>query len=160
MPGVYTKDPLKPVYRLNKEQYDDITNSKPLKRILCEQESPILVTDYVIRTDNRVEHEMGWDDLGKIVKKLDNAYRNDITIDDIFEVKQVKRENAIKPGYMEIKLPNMGGLMKTNTDGYLVLIANDKQNVIMPKYYDFMMEKLKQSEPIGIYNNYINVTQV
>ena len=153
MPGIYTKDPLKPVYRLNKEQYDDITNSKPLTRILCEQESPIMVTDYVIRTDNQVGHEMGWNELGMIVKKLDNAFRNDLTIDDIFEVKQIKRENTIKPGYMDIKLPNMETLLKANTEGFLVLIASDKTNVIMPKYFDYMMEKLKQVEPKGTYND-------
>ena len=150
MPGKYTKDPLKPVYHLNKEQFAEITNSKPLTKILCEQESPILVTDYVIRSDNRVGHEMGWEELGMITKKLDNAFRNGLNIDDIFQVKQVKRENVIKPGFMEIILPNMEALLKTNTVGYLVLVAKDRTNIIMPKYYDFMMEKMKHSEPKGL----------
>ena len=155
MPGIYTKDPSKPVYQMNKDQFEEITNSKPVARILCEKESPILVTDYVIRTDNRVGHEMGWDELSIIVRKLDNAFRNGLTIDSIFEVKFVKRENSTMPGYFEIKLPNMEQLVNENTVGFLVLIAQDKTNIVMPKYFEYMMKKLEGSQPIGKFDKKI-----
>ena len=149
MAGKYTKDPSKLVFKLNKKQFEEITTSKPLTRLLCEHEEPIMVTDYVIRTDNRVGHEMNWNELGHIVKLIDGAFRSDSKIDDIFKVKQTKRDNNIKPGYMEISLPNMETILNENTDGYLVLVAEDKTNVIMPKYFEYMVKKLDKIEPKG-----------
>ena len=149
MAGKYTKDPSKLVFKLNKEQFEEMTTSKPLAKLRCENEEPTLVTDYVIKTDNRVGHEMNWDELGHIVKLIDGAFRNNDEIDGIFKVKKIKRENSVKPSFIEISLPNMETILKENTDGFLVLVAEDKANVIMPKYYEYMVKKLDKTEPKG-----------
>ena len=134
---------------MSKDQFKEISNSKPLARVLKENEAPILVTDYAIHTDNRVGHEMGWTELGMIIKKIDGAIRSKADVDPVFKISQVKRENSAKPDYIDVQLPSFKTILETDTNGFLVLVAEDKSNVIMPKYYDFMMNKLGNVEIKG-----------
>ena len=38
---------------------------------------------------------------------------------------------------------------ETNTDGFLVLISNDKDHLVMPKYLDFILKDKSAAEESG-----------
>ena len=42
-----------------------------------------------------------------------------------------------------ITLPHMDEIINGNTDGFLVMIAKNKSNVVMPKYFDFIRKNLE-----------------
>ena len=110
-------------------------------------------TEFIIKTDNNVGHEMGWNELGAVMTKINTAITNSNSngIAELFKIKKKVKSDARRSEYYEISLPNKEMIMETDTAGYLVLVAEDKTNVIMPKYFNFMMDKLKDVPPKGIY---------
>ena len=123
-------------------------------------------TEFIIKTDNNVGHEMGWKELGAVMTKINTAIINSSSnnIADLFKIKKKVKKDARSSEYYEISLPNKEMIMEADTAGYLVLIAEDKTNIIMPKYFNFMMDKLKDVPTKGtckthLVNNPINTFQ-
>ena len=134
---------------MSRDRYVSFDNAKPLMKILDDEKVPVLAADYVIKTDTNVRSEMDWEDVKKLVARLDAVFRQDKEAGDLFKIKQIKRKYSPKPDYIEVTLPDKTVLSQCNTDGFLVLIAEDKSDVIMPKYYDFMMKMLPDAEAKG-----------
>ena len=59
------------------------------------------------------------------------------------------RQNSAKNDYIDVTLPRKKTLIETDTNGYLVLIANDNTKVIMPQYFEYMMAKLDDVPEVG-----------
>ena len=118
-------------------------------KLLNEEKAPVLAADYVIKVDTNIKSDMKWNDVKILVATIDAAYRSKIEIDAIFKMKQMKRKNSHKPDYIEVELPDKDYLINGDTQGYLVLIAQDKSNVIMKKYFSFIMSKLPDVERKG-----------
>lgn len=59
-------------------------------------------------------------------------------------IKANPRPQNIKGPETNVILPNKDYIINARTGNYLVLIAKDKRNVIMPKYLDFVKEKIEQ----------------
>ena len=55
--------------------------------------------------------------------------------------KKEPRKYSINGDIRRITLPKMEDVKTLDTNGYLVLIAKDNKTVIMPKYYDYLIEK-------------------
>ena len=104
------------------------------------------ITEFVVKTDNNVGHEMGWDELGTVMIKINSAIKADKVnaVSSLFEIAKKAKNDAMGTEYFEVSLPNMKKILEVNTEGYLVLIAEDKSNIIMPKYFNFMMNKLNE----------------
>ena len=134
---------------MSRDRFISFDNAKPLMKILDDEKVPVLAADYVIKTDTNVRSEMDWEDVKKLVARLDAIYRQNLEAGGLFKIQQIKRKYSTKPDYVEIILPSMDTVSKCNTDGFLVLIAADKTNVVMPKYFDFMMKTLPQVEAKG-----------
>lgn len=134
---------------MSRDRFVSFDNAKPLMKILDDEKVPVLAADYVIKTDTNVRSEMVWEDVKKLVARLDAVYRQNLEVCELFKIQQIKRKFSPKPDYVEITLPDMDTVSKCNTDGFLVLIAADKTNVIMPKYFDFMMKMLPEAEARG-----------
>ena len=114
--------------------------------------------EFVIKTDNNVGHEMGWNELGTVMTRINAAITNSITkeIADTFKIKKKTKNDTQKSVYYEISLPNKEMILEIDTAGYLVLVAEDKTDIIMPKYFNFMMDKLKDVPPKGNSTNDIH----
>ena len=149
MPKSYSNDISRPIFSMSHDQFTSYDNAKPLMKILNEDKAPVLAADYVIKVDTNIKSDMKWNDVKKLVATIDAAYRSKTDIDEIFKMKQMKRKNSHKPDYIEIELPDKDYLINGDTQGYLVLIAHDKTNVIMKKYFDFVMSKLPTVECKG-----------
>ena len=149
MPKSYSNDVSRPIFNMSRDRYVSFDNAKPLMKILDDEKVPVLAADYVIKTDTNVRSEMDWEDVKRLVARLDAVYRQNQEVGELFKIQQVKRKYSPKPDYVEITLPTMDIVSKCNTDGFLVLIAADKTNVIMPKFFDFMMKTLPQAEAKG-----------
>ena len=120
-----------------------------MTKLIDENTPPVLATDYTIITDNNVGHCMGWEDIKKLVQMVDAARRIGHTFDNGIKIKECERNTSFKPKFIEIILPKMEDIRDGNTNGYFVLIAEDKKTVIMPKYMDFMMSKLPKVDIKG-----------
>ena len=149
MPKSYSNDTCRPIFNMSRDRYVSFDNAKPLMKILDDEKVPVLAADYVIKTDTDVRSEMDWEDVKKLVARLDAVYRQDKDFGEIFKFQQVKRKYSPKPDYVEITLPTKDIVSNCNTEGFLVLIAADKSNVIMPKYFDFMMKMLPEADAKG-----------
>ena len=151
MPKSYSNDISKPIFSMSHEKYVSFDNAKPLMRILDDEKVPVLAADYVIKTDVNIKSKMNWSEVKLLVARLDALYRGKHDIDEIFAIKQVKRSLSHKPDYIEIVLPNKDTIINGDTNGFLVLIAENEENVIMPEYYKFMMSKLPAAEDKGMF---------
>ena len=149
MPKSYSSDTSKPIFNMSHDKYVSFDNAQPLMRILEDEKVPVLAADYVIKTDTEVQSKMDWNDVKLLVARLDALYRGKKDIDEIFKIKQIKRTHSHKPDYIEIVLPDKNTIINGNTDGFLVLIAENNENVIMPEYFKFMMSKLPQTDDKG-----------
>ena len=72
------------------------------------------------------ENEFAWEKLGmKIqIEERPKNHKGDEIVVDLPDRNFIKNEN-------------------NNTEGYLVLVSDKDDNVIMPKYYDFIQDKIK-----------------
>ena len=56
----------------------------------------------------------------------------------------MKRPMNLKGEEIEIHFPNKKYIEKADTEGYLVLIATNKSNVIMPEYMKYVKNKMME----------------
>ena len=150
MPRTYEKDTCKPIFKMSKDQFNSLNNAIPLTKLIDENTPPVLATDYTLITDNRVGHCMGWDEVKILVQTVDAARRIGHSFNDIIKINECERKTSYKPKFIEIILPKMEDIRDGDTTGYFVLVAEDKQSVIIPKYLDFMLSKLPKVEIKGI----------
>ena len=145
----YNKSVLKPVFKMSKDQFTNIDKATPLKRLLGNVENNVKVTDYTVITDLNVGHDNTWDDVKKMMVKLHFHREETGTLPNVFKMEKIERQNSHKPGYFQVTLPNKDEIINGDTKNYLVLIPIDKENVIMPKYYDFLENELNNSTKTG-----------
>ena len=145
----YNKSVLKPVFNMSKDQFVNYDKATPLRKLMGNVEKTAKSTDYTVKTDLRVGHDGSWDDVKKMMVKLHFQREEDGHLPNEFKLEEIKRPNSHKPGYYQITLPDKDDIINGDTQNYLVLIPADKENVIMPRYYNFLDEKLRQTNKPG-----------
>ena len=145
----YNKSVLKPIFKMSKDQFTNIDKATPLRKLLGNVENNVKSTDYTVKTDLKVGHDNSWEDVKRLMLKLHFQREEDGVLPTLFKLEKIKRQNSHKPGYYQITLPNKDEIIEGDTKNYLVLIPHDKENVIMPKYYEFLENELRKSNKIG-----------
>ena len=145
----YNKSVLKPVFNMSKDQYTNFDKATPLRKLLGEPEKLAKSTDYTVLSDLKVDHDNTWDDVKRMMVKLHFQHEEENTLPSQFKIEKIDRPNSVKPGYFQVTLPKKEDIIEGDTGKYLVLIAHDKSNVIMPKFYNFLESKLKNSTKRG-----------
>ena len=145
----YNKSVLKPVFHMSKDQFVNHDKATPLRRLMGNVEKMAKSTDYTVITDLNVGHEGTWEDVKRMMVRLHFQREEDGILPECFKLEEVKRPNSHKPGYFQITLPDKDDIIKGDTRNYLVLIPRDEENVIMPKYYKFLEDKLKPTNKSG-----------
>ena len=106
-------------------------------------------TDYVLVTDLNIGHDNTWEDVKKMMEKLHFHHQSKETLPAIFKIERIEVQ---KMSHWKITLPDKDEIIYGNTKQYLVLIPADKENVIMPKYYDYLSNELDATDQTGKYN--------
>ena len=101
--------------------------------------------DYQIKTDLRVGHDNSWEDVKLCAQTIKACISEDGNFDwDKIGIKigMNKRPNHHKGDEIVIELPDMDFIKKDENDttGFLVLVS--KENVIMPRYYDYIIGRM------------------
>ena len=113
--------------------------------ILCNEWGLIIYSDFQIKTDTRVWHENGWED----VKKCAQIIRACINDEDPINWEKIgikigtnERPNNHKGDETTVEFPGYDFLKndENDTSGYLVMVS--KENIIMPRYLDFIFDKI------------------
>ena len=143
----YSKSTQKLVFKMSKDQYVGYDRARPLMKIVGENE--VKTTDYAIKTDLKVGHNGDWNDVKKMVIKLHFHQEKNETLPGIFKVEKIKKSTSCKQEYTQITLPNKKEIIEGNTEGYLVLIPRDQENIIMPRYYNYLMDALEDTDEKG-----------
>ena len=138
----------KSISTLNKDQYKSVTNKTHLMEMFNNQPTPVFVTDYSIVIDKSVSHEMGWEELMRWIERVGAARTAGVDIGSWFKMNE-EPTNPNQPKNIKIQLPTKEMLIEGDTNGYLVLISEDKKKVIMPKYGQFLNDKLPGIEGTG-----------
>ena len=135
---------------LNKDQYTSVTNKTQLMDMFNNQPTPVFVTDYSIVIDKSVSHEMGWDELMRWIERVGAARAAGVEIGNWFDMNE-EPTSQNQPKNIKIRLPTKEMLIEGDTNGYLVLISEDKKKVIMPKYGQFLNDKIPEIEGTGMF---------
>ena len=143
----YSKSGMKPVYKMSKNQYVNIDRAKPLMKIIGNDETKVV--DYAIKTDIKIGHGGDWDDVKSLLVKLHYHYEKNETLPNIFKREKMKKSKSCKQEYIQVSLPNKKAMIEGDTKGYLVLIPEGQENIIMPRYYNFLMDALEATEGKG-----------
>ena len=91
---------------------------------------------------------MGWEELMRWVERAGAARNNGIDLGKWFKMEE-EQTNPNQPKKVKVTLPTREMVIEGDTNGYLVLIAQDKESIIMPKYGKFLNDKLPEVTGTG-----------
>ena len=149
----YNKNVMKPVFKMSKDQFVNYDRATPLRKLIGDEngEMRMKVSNYAIKTDLNVGHNGEWEDVKKLLVKLHFQLEENNALPAMFKLEKVEKSNSCKEGYTQITLPNKKEIIEGNTEGYLVLIPKDQKNIIMPRYYNYLMDALEETNKKGTY---------